>query len=160
MSSRIYNPLLIVIVIIALVGLADASYLTYEHYTGLKTLACSAAKAGEHSSCYDVQSSQWSKLAGIPVALMGVIGYLVILSTLAIRGEMGRMLTFVTAVMGLTFSVYLTYREAFTIHHYCEWCLGSAACLLVLTLLTGFRFLFSSVNIESSLDQDSGDVVL
>ena len=44
------------------------------------------------------------------------------------------------ALIGFLFSGYLTYREAFSIHHYCEWCLGSAACMTILTILLGIRF--------------------
>lgn len=128
------------ILVIATIGLLIAAYLTYEHYAGLKGLLCLGGHAG-HSSCQTVQSSTWSRLAGIPVAVLGLVGYVVILASLAIRGEIGRAIGFGTALIGFGFSVYLTYREAHSIHAYCEWCLGSAVCMTLLMILTGIRFL-------------------
>jgi uncharacterized membrane protein len=132
--------LFVAILVLATIGLLLAGYLTYEHYAGLKGLLCVGGHAG-HSSCQTVQSSTWSKLAGIPVAVLGLVGYFVILTSLAIRGETGRAIGFMTALIGFGFSAYLTYREAFSIHAYCEWCLGSAAVMTLLVILTGIRFL-------------------
>ena len=58
-----------------------------------------------------------------------------------IRGEIGRAIGFGLALIGFLFSMYLTYREAFTIHAYCQWCLGSAAVLTLLAILTTIRML-------------------
>jgi uncharacterized membrane protein len=44
-------------------------------------------------------------------------------------------------VVGFAFSAYLTYREAFSIHAYCEWCLSSAAIMTILACLSTWRFL-------------------
>ena len=60
---------------VALLGLAVAAYLTYVHYQGI-----SPAWTGQ--SCVKVQTSQWSKLQGVPVALIGLIGYVLIASSL------------------------------------------------------------------------------
>ena len=134
------DKLFVAILVLATIGLLLAGYLTYEHYAGLKGLLCVGGHGG-HSSCQTVQSSTWSKLAGIPVAVLGLVGYFVILVSLAIRGEIGRAIGFMTALIGFGFSAYLTYREAFSIHAYCEWCLGSAAVMTLLVILTGIRFL-------------------
>jgi len=134
------SPLLIAIVIVALIGLGDAIYLTYEHYTGLKSLPCVGGQYG-HSSCLTVQRSAYSMIAGVPVALLGLIGYVALFASLAIRGEMGRALGFMVALIGFGFSAYLTYRELFTIHAICEWCVGSAVCMTILVVLTAIRFL-------------------
>ena len=134
------DPLFLAILVFATIGLLLAGYLTYEHYAGLKGLLCLGGHGG-HSSCQTVQSSQWSRLAGIPVAVLGLVGYFVILCSLAIRGEIGRAIGFMTALIGFGFSAYLTYREAHSIHAYCEWCLGSFAVMTILMILTGIRFL-------------------
>ena len=68
-------------IILALVGLGVASYLTYIHYKGIDP-AC-----GMGANCVKVQTSEWSKLAGVPVALLGLIGYVLILISLFIPGE-------------------------------------------------------------------------
>jgi uncharacterized membrane protein len=140
LSGRRPSLLVIAIVVITLIGLGDASYLTYEHYNGLKGLACIGGHGG-HSSCETVQSSEWSKVGGVSVALLGLIGYVVLLGSLFVRNEIGRAVGFMVALIGFGFSAYLTYREAFSIHAYCEWCLGSAVCLTLLMILTGVRFL-------------------
>lgn len=133
------SPLLVAILVVATIGLLDAAYLTYEHYNGLRGLLCVAAHNG-HSSCETVQSSVYSKVGGVPVALLGLIGYVALLVSLAIRSELGRACTLMIALIGFGFSAYLTYRELFTIHAICEWCVGSAVCMTILLVLTGARF--------------------
>lgn len=132
--------LLAAILVIAVLGLLDAAYLTYEHYNGLKDLPCVGGHPG-HSSCQTVQSSTYSKVAGIPVALLGLIGYVALLASLRVRGELGRMAGFGISLLGFAFSMYLTYREIFTIKAICEWCVGSAVCMTILMVLTGIRWL-------------------
>ncbi len=66
---------------LAVIGLGVASYLTYVHYAGIKP----ACTAGE--SCTKVQTSDYSKLAGVPVALIGLIGYIAILGSLLAPGR-------------------------------------------------------------------------
>lgn len=134
------DALLIAILVIGVIGLLDASYLTYEHYNGLKGLLCVGGHHG-HSSCQTVQSSVYSKLDGVSVAVLGLIGYVVLLGSLAIRNDIGRAIGFMVALIGFGFSAYLTYRELFSIHAICEWCVGSAVCLTLLMILTGVRFL-------------------
>ncbi len=128
------------ILVIALVGLLESIYLTYIHYHGISALPCFGAHGGQ-SSCALVQTSVYSKLAGIPVALLGLIGYVTILATLFIRGELGRAAAFGVALTGFGFSAYLTYREIFTLKEICEWCVGSALMMTALTILTAIRYL-------------------
>jgi len=132
--------LTIAILVIALIGTVEASYLTYIHYHGLASLPCFGKNSG-HSSCEAVQSSPYSKLDGIPVALLGLIGYITILGTLFVRGELGRAAGFGVALIGFGFSAYLTYREVFTLKEICEWCVGSACLMTILLVLTSVRYL-------------------
>ena len=67
-----------VMVVIAVLGLALAAYLTYVHYSGTRP-ACTAGDA-----CTKVQTSVYSKIAGVPVALIGLIGYVGIVGSLLI----------------------------------------------------------------------------
>lgn len=128
--------LLIFIAVVCVLGIGDAGYLTYVHYSGIK-VACLASGGG----CEKVQASQWSKLDGIPVSLLGLIGYITILGSLAVRGELGRAIGFGIALVGFGFSMYLTYREVFTIHAICQWCVGSAVLMTTLAIVTAARFL-------------------
>ena len=128
------------ILVIALVGTLEATYLTYIHYHGLGGLLCFGKHSG-HSSCEQVQSSVYAELAGIPVALLGLLGYVTILVTLFIRGELGRVAAFGVALIGFGFSMYLTYRELFTLKEICEWCVASACLMTALLVLTSIRYL-------------------
>jgi uncharacterized membrane protein len=127
------------IFVIALLGVLEAGYLTYAHYN-LGALACLGAHHGV-STCEQVQSSAYSKLAGIPVAILGLVGYVSILGSLLIKGELGRGTGFCIALSGCGFSLYLTYRELFTLKEICEWCVGSATLMTILMVLTAIRFL-------------------
>jgi len=123
-------------IVLATIGLGVASYLTYVHYSGAPP-ACTAG-----NSCLKVQTSIYSKLAGVPVALMGLIGYIAILaSLLAPETETTRFATLAFTVAGFGFSAYLTYRELFSIHAICEWCASSAGIMTILMLLAIWRFL-------------------
>jgi uncharacterized membrane protein len=134
MSQR---RLRIAMIVLATVGLAVACYLTYVHYAGIKP----ACTAGE--SCTKVQTSVYSKLAGVPVALMGLIGYVAILASLLVpESERSRFATLVFTLGGFGFSAYLTYRELFSIHAVCEWCASSAGIMTILMLLSVWRFLW------------------
>jgi uncharacterized membrane protein len=125
-----------VMLVLAVVGLGVAAYLTYVHYAGIKP----ACTAGE--SCIKVQTSQWSKLGGVPVALMGLIGYVAILiSLLAPDREETRLATLGLTLIGFGFSAYLTYRELFSIHAVCEWCASSAVILTLLLIAAVVRYL-------------------
>jgi uncharacterized membrane protein len=121
-----------VMIVLAVIGLGVAAYLTVVHYVGFSLLACGAAHGGT-SSCQTVQSSVWSELDGVPVALLGLIGYVFILGSLvAPDREETRLATLGLTLIGFGFSAYLTYREIASIHAICEWCLSSA---VILTLL-------------------------
>ena len=123
-------------IVLALVGLGVATYLTIIHYAGINP-ACTAGQ-----SCIKVQTSQWSKLAGIPVALLGLIGYVGILTTLlAPEREEARLGTLGLTVAGFGFSAYLTYRELFSIHAICEWCASSAVIMTILLICAIVRYL-------------------
>jgi uncharacterized membrane protein len=123
----------VAILVIAIIGLGIASYLTYTHYAGIKVACLSSG------GCETVQASEWSKLAGVPVAVLGLIGYVSILASLAVPGDMGRIGAFGIALIGFLFSMYLTYRELFSIHAICQWCVSSAVLMTLLMILTGWR---------------------
>lgn len=116
-------------------GLGVAGYLTYVHYAGISPV-CEIAHG-----CEKVQTSQWAKIAGVPVALVGLIGYAGILAALLVRGDTARLVAALMAIVGFGFSVYLTYREVFTIKAICIWCVGSATILTLLAVLTTARAL-------------------
>ena len=124
-----------VMVVIAVLGLALASYLVYVHYSGSRP-ACTAGDA-----CLKVQTSVYSKIAGVPVALIGLIGYIgIFLSLLLPDRDEVRLATLVMTVIGVGFSGYLTYRELFTLKTICEECAASAVLMLLLFLAAAVRY--------------------
>ena len=120
---------------IALAGLGIASYLTIVRYTG-GSPACAIAHG-----CEVVQSSSYAKLAGIPVALLGLLGYVGILVTLLRDDETARTATALLALGGAGFSAWLTYVEIARIDAICIWCVGSAICMVLLAGLSVARVL-------------------
>ena len=122
---------------LAIIGLGVATYLTVVHYGGFTVLCTS-----KHNDCAAVQASVYAKVAGVPVALLGLIGYIAILVTLfAPDLELTRIATLGITVFGFGFSGYLTYRELFTLHKVCEWCASSAVLMTLLFALAVARYL-------------------
>ena len=132
---------------LTVLGVALAAYLTYVHYSGTPP-ACTAGQA-----CIKVQTSLWSKLDGVPVALIGLIGYVLILgSLLAPDREESRLATLGLTLVGFGFSAYLTYREIHSIHAICEWCLSSAVILTILMIGAVTRYLLGDTPAKMSPD--------
>lgn len=122
-------------VLLAVAGLGIAGYLTYVHYSGAAPI-CSGSRG-----CVKVQTSEWAKLAGVPVAVLGLIGYAGILTSFFVRGEAGLLAGAAMALTGLGFSAYLTYREIWTIEAICLWCVASAIVMAALAVVTVVRLL-------------------
>jgi len=108
-------------------GVAVSGYLATVHYSGA-ALFC----AGE-GGCSQVQSSRFAMVAGVPVALLGLLLYLALagLGTWrALSGEATPILVplalFGLALSGTLYSGYLTYLEVFVIGAVCLWCAASA----------------------------------
>jgi uncharacterized membrane protein len=121
---------------LALAGLAVAGYLTYVHYAGIDPVC-----AGGGGGCQRVQSSSYAELAGVPVALLGVVGYALILLSLLVPGEPGRFAGVLLALVGFGFSAYLTWVELVEIEAVCQWCVVSAILMTGLALTTAARAL-------------------
>jgi uncharacterized membrane protein len=119
--------------VLALLGVAIAGYLTYVHYAGVEPV-CNIAHG-----CHKVQTSQYAKLAGVPVAVLGLLGYVGILAGLVVPGEHGRMAAALLALIGFGFSMYLTYRELITIDAICQWCVASAVLMTALAVVCVWR---------------------
>jgi uncharacterized membrane protein len=116
---------------LALLGLAISAYLTWVHYAGIEPV-CTGV-----SDCERVQNSSYAELVGIPVAVLGVVGYTAILASLKTRVEITAMLAYVAVV----FSAYLTWAEVFRIEAICQWCVVSALVSLAIAVLATLRAL-------------------
>ena len=116
----------------SLVGLSDALYLTVQDLTG-QSLRCTIV-----AGCSEVLSSPYAHIGRIPLAVLGAFAYFTVfsLSVLAVFGyNFARpLLTALVAVMFLM-TMWLLYLQAFVIHHFCQYCLLSAAVTITLTSL-------------------------
>jgi uncharacterized membrane protein len=122
--------------VLALVGIAIAGYLTWVHYNGLEPVC-----VGGTGGCEKVQSSEWAELAGIPVAVLGLVGYVGILATLALPEDLGAPAAAFLALVGFGFSMWLTYVEIVKIEAICQWCVASAVVMTALALVSVARVL-------------------
>ena len=127
---------------LAVVGLAISGYLTYVHYAEIQPF-CTGI-----SDCERVQTSDWALIAGVLVALAGLVGYLAILAALWVPGERGRLATALAAFTGFGYSLYLTWVELFRIDAICQWCIISAAIMAALAILAGLRVLREATPVE------------
>ncbi len=85
------------------------------------------------SGCETVADSKYAHLAGVNVAVIGIVGYVLVLVAAIVPGDPGRFGGFLTALIGFGFSLYLTYLELFVIDAICQWCVASAI-LMALSL--------------------------
>jgi uncharacterized membrane protein len=122
--------------VLALVGVAVAGYLTYVHYAGLEPFC-----VGGHGACERVQSSPWSELGGIPVAVLGLAGYVAILASLVLPEDPGRSAAALLSLVGAGFSAWLTYVEIAKIEAICQWCVASAVIMGLLAVISVTRLL-------------------
>lgn len=126
------------IAVLAFVGLFIALYLTL-HALGLTGLAACTTGGG----CERVQSSRFSAIAGVPVALIGAIGYLAIFVVAwfgttprgAVSARVPELLL-AFGTLAFAFSAYLTALEAWVIHAWCPYCITSAAVATLIFLLS------------------------
>jgi len=132
---------LAVAIVAALAGLAVSIYLTVEHYDHSTTLACPESAT---INCAKVTTSRWSVIAGAPVALLGLVYFVVMTVLIAIpsrRREL-RALRVVGAAAGVAMVLYLVYVELFRVDAICLWCTA----VHVLTLVLFGAILWGSLN--------------
>ncbi len=125
-----------VIAVIAAIGIGVATYIAIAD-ASRGAPVCLAGGGG----CETVASSSYSHLLGINVADFGIVGYILILGTALIAGDLGRFGGFALSLVGFGFSVYLTYLELFKIHAICQWCVGSAVLMTALFALNATRLI-------------------
>jgi uncharacterized membrane protein len=123
--------------LISLLGIFLGAYLTLYKFGIIGSLVCNVG------SCERVQTSRWSVFLGLPVATWGVGFYLLMLAlsivSLQERFADSRALSLTIMVLagwGVLFTAWLNYLEAFVIHAWCEWCIGSATMVLILFALS------------------------
>jgi uncharacterized membrane protein len=113
---------------LAAAGVAIAAYLTWIHYQP-GALVCLRGSTG----CETVSKSSYAELGGVPVALLGLVAYVVLLVSAFLRALVAVAAAAAIALAGLAFAGWLVYVQASILDAWCAWCLASD---VVLTLLT------------------------
>ncbi len=133
-SARDFWPR-IVAAILAVVGIAVTAYLVWERYHG------NAPVCALGGGCLTVQRSEWATVAGVPVAIMGLVAYVGMLVCALIPRQIAALGSLFLSLLGVMLSGYLTYLELFSIHAVCEYCVTSAIVVALLLVVSVVRLM-------------------
>lgn len=123
------------LVAVCVLGLGVAGYLAWHKLFG-GTLSCVAGHG-----CQVVQKSKYAVFAGMPVPYIGFIGWIVVLASMLVPGDIGRGLTAALTTFGFFFTLYLTYLELFVIEAICPWCVTNGVLMTIAAALAVWRLL-------------------
>lgn len=115
------------VALLSLAGAAIAAYLTYAHYRGVAPVCTTGG-------CEEVQTSEYAEILGVPVAVLGLAGYLALLATTLTRLLEAAAAAVAMALGGLGFALYLVYVQFGILDAVCVWCMASD---VVMALLAG-----------------------
>ncbi|MEK7593817.1 MAG: vitamin K epoxide reductase family protein [Patescibacteria group bacterium] len=128
------KKILLVIAFLSVLGIVDASYLTY-HALAKLPLPCTILEG-----CNAVAASPYSKVFGVPLSAFGVLFYLgVFLLATIFLFQQNRIISFsirIFALVGFVLSVYFTYLQAFVIKAFCIYCVASAVISTLIFILS------------------------
>ncbi len=134
--SELTQRLMSAVAILAVCGIVVSSTSLQHHYATSKTAYCDI---GESFNCDIVNRSEYSSILGIPVALIGMLGYAALAGLATVYRERGETpaVLFGAAAAGLAFALYLTYIEGHVLGVWCILCLSSLALITATTVLSG-----------------------
>jgi vitamin-K-epoxide reductase (warfarin-sensitive) len=121
------------IIFLALAGVVVSSLALREHYR-VGTSPCSI---NDRWDCGTVNHSPYAVVVKIPVAMIGMAGYILLGVLAAVRA---RKLLLIAAVTGLAFSVYLTHIEAYVLEVWCIYCVASLAIITLIAASSAVDF--------------------
>lgn len=128
------------LVLLSLAGIVLSAVSLYNHYETSTTSYCDL---GATFNCDIVNRSSYSVLGGVPVAGIGIAGYLALLLLSLLRDNvLTRKLRLLFSTFGLGFALYLTYIEEHVLRTWCILCLGSLAAILGIVVLSVISSLF------------------
>jgi uncharacterized membrane protein len=119
---------------LSLTGLAIAAYLTTVYLQNIPPLCATSG------GCVTVQHSRYAHLAGIPLPVIGLLGYTMLFLTASMPGQRARTAGMVFTVFAISASIGLTYLELNVIHAICLWCVGSATCAALHVIVNSTRY--------------------
>ena len=125
--------------ILAFLGLLDSINLSWVRISGKYALC------GPIGNCESVNTSQYSEVFGIPIALLGAGAYLVLIISLSLEykssywEEYSPIIVFGISLIGVLYSIFLTYIEVAVLNAICPYCVISAVILVLLLVLSSIR---------------------
>ena len=128
------------IALVAVAGVAVSSVSLYEHFATSTTSFCNFS---ESFNCDLVNRSAYSTVLGVPVALIGIVGYLLVatLATIYRNQTQTPVLLLVSSVIGLGFAFYLAYVEKFILGVWCILCLTSLGLICIEVALSALAII-------------------
>ena len=134
MQLAMKSWLLTMILLLSLAGVAVSCISLYHHYDNSESSFCDL---GGKFNCDIVNRSIYSHIGPIPVALIGIFGYmsLAALSFFCCKRPDGKTFLLIASLAGLGFALYLTYIEGFVLAAWCVMCLTSLALIFTITIL-------------------------
>ncbi len=126
---------------LALIGAADSLYLLIYKLSGNNQMCLG------NGGCHNVNFSPYSEIYGIPVSAIGMAAYLVMAAIILLEPrirllqENGPLLLFGMTLVGVAFSIYLTYLELYVIHAVCPFCVTSAIVISLMFILAIVRLI-------------------
>jgi uncharacterized membrane protein len=124
---------------LAIIGLLVSIYMTIYKLTSNEAMCIGS------TGCSEVNASRYSEINGIPVAVLGVVGYAAILALLFLEQrpgffqQNGTMMFFGVSLVGFLFTIYLIYLEIALIKAYCPFCLASQAAMIAIFIISVIR---------------------
>lgn len=141
-ASLFSNKMMILeTLILSLVGSLVAAYLAWTKFANQDPICAKDAVF----DCDAVNSSPYSEIYGIPIALLGFLAYLALIVVLILEKrfsffkENGPIFIFGLSLAGTLYSAYLSYLEAFVIRHWCQYCIVSAVCMTLIFIISIVR---------------------
>lgn len=144
------------IAVLALLGILDSAYLLLAKLGYIGSLSCTISQG-----CDMVNASRYSTLMGMPVAGIGLAGYVALL-VIAIAGLQPRWLNdplpdkllALLSGVAVLFTLYLTYAEIFWLHAICQWCVISQLAIIGIFVLALVGLKATSNNAHPTLNAE------
>jgi uncharacterized membrane protein len=136
------RKLFLAIAMLAIAGTAVSSVSLDHHFRKSKTTYCDF---GQSFNCDIVNRSEYSTVAGVPVALIGILGYVALLAFATFYREKAETpgILVLGSLVGLAFALYLTYIEKYVLFAWCILCLSSLAIIFSIAVLSAILFMRS-----------------
>jgi uncharacterized membrane protein len=132
---------------LAMAGFLISAYLTWTYLNGAVPVC-----VGGSGGCEAVQTSRYSEILGVPVAVLGLFAYGAMLLCAVLRGEKAAVSGAFVALVGVLFSAYLSYLELFVLRAICQWCVASALLVVAYFVLGTLRLRNTGSDVPETAD--------